>query len=138
MEDVLIFVVLIPNLLHHNNVGVIYPIISNFKMELVISIPLYFVAMPQSMVIVIEAPFVITLAHIVVGMRFRPQIPRETELVSVHTKMPRKVDRIFVRQPLDPGGGGSDPLRPPRPSRCFGLPMMNLGIPPLPPNKPYC
>jgi hypothetical protein len=74
-------------------------------------------------------------------MKFRPQIPKVIELVDVHTKMPIKVDKIFVGQPLDPRGGGSNPPRaprPPRPLRCFGLPMMNLGIPPLPPNMPYC
>jgi len=32
-------------------------------------------------------------------MRFRPQTPRGTNLVSMHIKMPRKVDRIFVGQP---------------------------------------
>ncbi len=50
---------------------------------------------------------------------------------------------IFVGRPLNPKGGGLGPLRPPRPlrplepSRYFGLPMMNLGRPPLPPNRPY-
>ncbi len=50
---------------------------------------------------------------------------------------------IFVEQPLDPRGGGSNPPwplgppRPPEPSRYFGFPMMNLGRPPLPPNRPY-
>jgi hypothetical protein len=43
---VLIFVAHVPNLLHHNNVGVTYLGTSNFKMELVKFIPLYFVAMP--------------------------------------------------------------------------------------------
>ncbi len=38
-----IFVAHVPNLLHHNNVVVTYLGISNFKMELVRSIPLYFV-----------------------------------------------------------------------------------------------
>jgi hypothetical protein len=52
MEDVPIFVTRVPNLLHHNNVGVTYLKTYNFKMELVIYVPLYFVAMPQSMVIV--------------------------------------------------------------------------------------
>ncbi len=50
------------------------------------------------------------------------------------------MDKIFARQPLDPIGGGLDrlgPLGPPRPSRYFGLLMMNLGRPPLPPNMPY-
>jgi hypothetical protein len=45
---VLIFVAHVPNLLHHNNVGVTYPRTSYFKMELARSIPLYFVAMLQS------------------------------------------------------------------------------------------
>jgi len=35
-----------PSLLHHNDVGVLYPTIFNLRMELVRSIPLYFVAMP--------------------------------------------------------------------------------------------
>jgi hypothetical protein len=51
--------------------------------------------------------------------------------------MPREVDMIFVGRPLDPGGGGLGPTRPPKPLRYFGLPMMNLGRPPLPPNMPY-
>ncbi len=48
---------------------------------------------------------------------------------------------IFARQPLDLKGGGSNPpipSQPPRPLGYFGLPMMNLRIPPLPPNRPYC
>jgi hypothetical protein len=73
MVDVtLIFVVCAPNLLHHNNVEVTYVETSNFKMELVISIPLYYVAMFQFMVTVIETPFITTPTHSVVGMRFRP------------------------------------------------------------------
>jgi hypothetical protein len=54
--------------------------------------------------------------------------------------MPIEVDNFFLGQPLNLGGGGSDPLKslgPPGPSGCFGLPMMNLGRPPLPPNRPY-
>ncbi len=49
------------------------------------------------MVIITKAPFVTTLAYIVVNMRSKPQIPRETQLVSVYIKMPRKVDMIFTR-----------------------------------------
>ncbi len=79
-----IFVALAPSLLHHNNVRVTYAWTSNFIMELVRSIPLYFVAMPQSIVIIIEAPFESASIHIVVGIKSRPQIPRATELVSVH------------------------------------------------------
>jgi hypothetical protein len=43
-------------------------------------------------------------------------------------KAPKEVDKIFVGQPLDPRGGGLyplGPLRPPRPSWYFGLPIMN-------------
>jgi hypothetical protein len=41
-----IFLTLIQSLLHQNNNGVNYAGISNFKMELVTFVPLYFVAMP--------------------------------------------------------------------------------------------
>ncbi len=129
-----------PNLLYHNNVGVIYEGTSNFKIQPVRFIPLYFIAMFQSMVTVIEPPFITTPTHIIVGMRSRPQTPRGIELVSVHTEMPKEVNRIFGSQPLDLGGGRSSPLGPPRPlgpSRYFGLPIMNPSRPPLPPNKPY-
>jgi hypothetical protein len=51
-----IFIPHVPNLLDHNNVGVIYPGTSNFRMELIRHIPLYFVAMFKSTIIVIEAP----------------------------------------------------------------------------------
>jgi hypothetical protein len=39
-----------PSLLHHDDVGVIYPVIFNLEMEPVRSIPLDFVVMPQPMV----------------------------------------------------------------------------------------
>ncbi len=76
MSDVVaIFVVLVPNLLHHNNVGVTYVGTSKFKMEPIRSVPLYYVAMLQSMVTGIEAPFVTTPTHIVISMGFKPQTP---------------------------------------------------------------
>jgi hypothetical protein len=109
VDVILVSIAPAPSLLHHNDVGVTYPVISNLKMEPLRSIPLYFMAMPQFMVIVIEAPFVTTLVHIVVSMKSRPQTPRKTQLVGVHIEMPREVDRIFVGQPLDPGKGGSKP-----------------------------
>jgi hypothetical protein len=59
----------------------------------------------------------------------------------VHREMPKEVNKVFAEQPSYPWGGGSRPPKPPRPlglSDYFGLPMMNLGIPPLSPNKPYC
>jgi hypothetical protein len=120
VDVVLISVTRVSNLLHHNNVGLTYPITFNFRMELVKSVPLYYVAMPHSMVIVIEAPFGTTPSHIIVGMRTKPQTIKETKLVSVHTKMPREVDKIFVKQPLDLGGRGP---RPPGPLGYFGLLM---------------
>jgi hypothetical protein len=49
------------------------------------------------MVTITEAPFVTALAHIVVSIKCKPHIPRETQLVNVHTKMPTKVDKIFAR-----------------------------------------
>jgi hypothetical protein len=93
------------------------------------------------MVTVIEAPFVTTPAHIVISMKSKPKIIRETQLVNVHTKMPREVNKVFVGKPLDQGGGRLDPTRPPRPLELlgyFGLPKMNLGKAPLPSNRPYC
>ncbi len=41
-------------------------------MELVRFIPLYYVAMFQFIVTVTETPFIITLVHIIVGMKSRP------------------------------------------------------------------
>jgi hypothetical protein len=43
-------------MLHHNSVGIIYARASNFKMEPIIFVPLYFVAMLESMVIITKAP----------------------------------------------------------------------------------
>ncbi len=41
-----IYVALIPSMLHQNNIGITYVRTSNFIMEPVRSMPLYFVAMP--------------------------------------------------------------------------------------------
>jgi hypothetical protein len=67
-DVVLISIAPIPNLFHHNNVGVTYVRTSNFIMELVRFVPLYFVAMPHSMVIVIEVPLTTTLAHTIASV----------------------------------------------------------------------
>ncbi len=82
------------------------------------------------MVIVIEAPFTIALAHTIIGIKSIPQTPRGIDFVNMHIEMPREVDMIFAQQSLDLGGGGLGP------SRYFGLPMVNLGRPPLPLNRP--
>ncbi len=55
----------------------------------------------------------------------------------MYTEIPRQKDRIFAKQPLDLRRGGLDLPRPPGPSWYFGLPVMNLGRPPLPLNKPH-
>jgi hypothetical protein len=67
-----IFVAPTPSLLHHDDVGIIYPTIFNLRMEPIKSILLYFMAMPQSMVTVTKAPFVTTLVHIVINIRSKP------------------------------------------------------------------
>jgi len=48
------------------------------------------------MVIVTEIPFVTTPTHTIAGMRSRTQTPRGTQLVSVHRKMPKEVNKVFV------------------------------------------
>jgi len=57
--------------------------------------------------------------------------------VSLHEDMFRKVYRIFVGQPSYQGGGDSNPPRPLGPPCYFGLPMVHLGMSPLPPNRFY-
>jgi hypothetical protein len=69
---------LVQSLLHKDSIGITYARTSNFKMEPITYVPLYFVVMPQSIIIVIEASFVSTLINIVVGIRCKPQIPRGT------------------------------------------------------------
>ncbi len=59
------------------------------------------------MVIVAKVPFITTPARTIVSMKSRPQTPRGTDLMSMHTKMPKKVNKIFVRHPSNPRGGGS-------------------------------
>jgi len=51
-EVVHVSIVLTPSLLHHNNVGITYPGISNLRMEPIRFVKIYFVVMPESMVIV--------------------------------------------------------------------------------------
>jgi len=77
-DVVLIYVAPAPSLLHHNNIGVTYAKISNFRMELVKFVPLYFVAMIQLIITVIETPFISTPIHNIVGIMSKPQIPNGT------------------------------------------------------------
>jgi hypothetical protein len=76
---ILIYVALVQSLLHQNHIRVTYVGTSNFIMELVRFVPLFFVAMPQSVIIVIEVMFESsTLVDIVDGVKFKPQTPRAT------------------------------------------------------------
>jgi hypothetical protein len=72
VDVIFVFVALTPSLLHHNDVRVTYPTIFYLRMELVRFVPLYFVAMLQSMVIIIEVPFVATPIHIIVNVKSKP------------------------------------------------------------------
>ncbi len=54
VDVVPIFIVHVQSLLQQNNIGVTYVGTSNFIMELIIFVPLYFVAMPQSIITIIE------------------------------------------------------------------------------------
>jgi hypothetical protein len=58
VDVVPIFIIHVQSLLQQNNIGVTYIGTSNFKMELVKFVPLYFMAMPQFIIIVTKAPFV--------------------------------------------------------------------------------
>jgi hypothetical protein len=104
-------------------------------MEPIRSVPLYFVAMPQSIITVIKPLFVLAPIHIVDGVKSKTQTPRTIKFVNFYEDIFRKVNNVFVNQPLDLG---KDDLDPPRPPRYFGLPTVNHDKPPLPPNKPYC
>jgi hypothetical protein len=46
VDVILVFVAIVPSFLHQNHIGVTYSGTSNFKMELVRFVPLYFMAMP--------------------------------------------------------------------------------------------
>ncbi len=83
MADVVpISITLTQGLLHNTSIIITYAKTSNFRMEPIGFIPLYFVAMPQSMITVIEVPFVLAQVHSVVSIKSKPQTPRGTELVS--------------------------------------------------------
>ncbi len=78
-----------------------------------------------------------TPISIVGGIRFRPHIPRGTKFVNLHEDFLRELNRVFANQPLNQGRGGLDPLGPLRPPRYFGLPMVHLSRPSVPPSRPY-
>jgi hypothetical protein len=113
MVDVVpIFVTPIQSPLLQDNIGVTYARTSNFRMEQVTYVPLYFMAMPRSIITITEASFVSALVNIVVGITSRPQTPRGAKFLSLHEAMPQKVNIVFISQPLDQGRGSSNPPRP--------------------------
>ncbi len=120
MVDVVhVYFALVPSLLHQNHIGITHVGTSNFKMELVRPVPLYFVAMPQSIITVTKLMFISSLIHIVDGVR------SITKFVSLYEDITGKVSKVFVNQPLDPRRGDSNLLGPLRPPKYFGLPMVN-------------
>jgi hypothetical protein len=68
----------IQSLLQQNNIGVTYVGTSNFRMELVKSMPLYFMAMPQFIITIIKAPFVSTLVIIASNIISKPHTLKGT------------------------------------------------------------
>ncbi len=52
--------------------------------------------MLHSMVIIIKTPFTTTPTHIIIGRKSKPQTLKGIDLPSMHTKMPKEVDKIFV------------------------------------------
>jgi hypothetical protein len=105
-------------------------------METIKYVPLYLMAMPQSIITITEAPFVLIPINIIGDIKSIPHIIRGTKFVNLHNFFPRQVNIIFVNHPSYQGGGSSNPQGPPGP-RGFGLPMIHLGKSPLPPSKPY-
>jgi hypothetical protein len=73
-----IFIAPTPNMLHHNTIGVTYVRTSNFRMEPIRFVPLYYVLMPMFMIIVTKDPFVLALVQIVVGIMSKPHIQKGT------------------------------------------------------------
>ncbi len=124
-------------MLQQKNIGITYVGTSNFKMELVKSVQLYFVVMPQVIITFIEVPFVLALITIVSNIRSRPHTPRGTQFVNLDENFPKEVNKVFASQPSDQGGSGLDPPRLPGPLGYFGLPMVHTYMPPLPPSRPY-
>jgi hypothetical protein len=96
VDVVPIFITHVQSLLQQNNIGVTYVGTSNFKMEPIRFVPLYFMAMFQSIVIGFEAPFVSALVITLGSIRSRPHTPRGIEFVNLHEHFPRKVNKVFT------------------------------------------
>jgi len=88
VDVVPIFITHVQSLLDQDNIGVTYARTSNFKMELVTSMPLYFVVMPEFIITIIEVLFISMLVNTIVGIKSKLQTPRGTKVVSLHEDMP--------------------------------------------------
>ncbi len=86
-------------MLHQDNIGTTYVGTSNLRMEPITFVPLYFVAMPQFIIIITKALFVSTPINIVVGLKSRPQTPKGTKFVNLCEDMPQEVKGVFASQP---------------------------------------
>jgi len=74
-----IYVILVPSLLHQNYIGVTYVGTSNFGMEPIRFVPLYFMgAMSKFIVIVTEGLFVSAPIQIIDVVKSRTQTPKAT------------------------------------------------------------
>jgi hypothetical protein len=95
--------------LQQNNIGITYARTSNFRMDPVRYVPLYFVAMPQSIITVIEAPFVLAPIITIGSIKSRPHTLRGTKFVNLHKDFPKEVNKVFINQPSYQGRGNSNP-----------------------------
>jgi hypothetical protein len=106
VDVVLIFVVPIQSLLQLNNIGVTYARTSIFRMEPVRSMPLDFMAMPLSIITIIEVSFVSALVTTTGGIKSKPHTSKGTKFVNLHDDFPKELNRVFASQPSDQRGGG--------------------------------
>jgi hypothetical protein len=52
--------------------------------------------MPQSIITITEAPFVLALIAIVGNIKSKPHTPRGTKFVNLHEDFPREVNNVFA------------------------------------------
>ncbi len=80
----------VQSLLQQINIGITYVRTSNFKMELIRFVPLYFMVMAQSIIIVTEAPFVLALVTTISGIKSKPHTPRGIKFKNLHEDFPER------------------------------------------------
>ncbi len=52
--------------------------------------------MPQSIITITEAPFVLALIAIAGNIKSKPHTPRGTKFVNLHEDFPREVNNVFA------------------------------------------